>query len=281
MKAKKTIAAIMALGLVSQFALMGVLTSDSSDSSVESNSTYMGNSDIALSNYSASGDSSAATPQEETETEEESTEVTVTEDTVTVKAESTVVGTVAVTTVSSEVVEKALEALLEAGGTIFAVEAAVSEEGAAQVVISTSSLATLAQSDVAVSIPSQVGTVALNSEVLTSILSQLGDGDVQIAIAKADTSTLNEAQLAAFAEKEDRPVFDFSVGTEGVALSDFGGATVELSIPVTLPEEVDTDSIVVLAIDGEGNVTELETSYVDGIVTFAAQSSAIFMIDYQ
>lgn len=290
MNGKKITAAAVSLGLVSQFALMSF--ADSWDS-WEDLREQVFNGDISWGSLTSSEqyyyyngtyeDTSGSTEAEELEVEDDddddssgssssssSSDVEELAEGVVLEGDTVVVDLESLTT---ENVLLALETLLENGGNVFEIAAAVSEDGAVVVPMSNGIFAALAEAGVDLSIPSEVGNMTIGGEAMSAILEQLGSANVEIALASLDNSeALNEAQLEAVG---DKPAIQFSIN----GLADFGGAAVSLEMAYKLPSGVRSSAVVTRAIDEEGTTEDMETVYSSGYVSFGATKSAIFFVD--
>lgn len=212
--------------------------------------------------------------EDEVEEEEEEVEVEVVEDVEVVEgvvlSGTTVVVSAEALDVSS--VTAALDALLAAEGTSFEVAAAVSESGAVEVVLSADVFTALADAGVDVAIPSDLGSITIPSDSLSSILELVGGEDVAITLAPVAVENLSDAQVEKLAEKT---VIEFSLN----GLTDFGGAAVDLTVDYETPADVAEEDVVVKAIDEEGETEDMETSFIEKVLNFKATKSAIFFVD--
>jgi hypothetical protein len=84
------------------------------------------------------------------------------------------------------------------------------------------------------------------------------DGDLLFRISQLDTDALDDEAASRIG---DRPAYSFSVSQNGTAISDFGGGSVQISIPYTPAADEDPNAIVVYYIDGTGALQEIRGAY--------------------
>ncbi|HWR61448.1 MAG TPA: S-layer homology domain-containing protein, partial [Clostridia bacterium] len=112
--------------------------------------------------------------------------------------------------------------------------------------------------------------ITFDAKVLSAISEQAA-GEVKITVAKADASSLSEADRQKIG---DRPVFDFRVTGGDKTISQFGG-TVTVSVPYTPKEGEDINAIVIYYINSKG-----EAEAVPGCRYDAATGRVIFETDH-
>ncbi|MCL2002851.1 MAG: S-layer homology domain-containing protein [Oscillospiraceae bacterium] len=118
-------------------------------------------------------------------------------------------------------------------------------------------------------------TFTLDLEALETIF---GEGvTVEFVVEAVDVETLDDdvAELV-----EDRPVYDFSVLVNGVAVTEFGGGTISIAIPYELGDGEDAEAIVVYYLNADGELDVIRGYYDDGFVYFVTNHFSKFVIGY-
>lgn len=123
-----------------------------------------------------------------------------------------------------------------------------------------------AKTSTAATVPSaalkEAGEVELQNAAIkmdNSVLSQLGDADVDISVTEADKNSLELSD----ADKEklgNAPVYDFSMSTAGNAVSQFNGK-VTVTVPYTLQEGDDPENIAIWYIADNGKTETIAATY--------------------
>lgn len=128
----------------------------------------------------------------------------------------------------------------------------------------------------AVSTP--VASITFDAAALSTISGE-APGDVKIAAAKVDVTTLpEEAQQVV----GDRPVFSFSVTSGSKTISEFGG-NVEVSVPYIPKPEEDPNSIVIYYVNAEGELELVSDCVFDpatGTVRFTTNHFSRYAVGY-
>ncbi len=207
--------------------------------------------------------------------------------TATVATEPTVTGTGASATVDDETFKAALDAAAEAAGTgdEIKVVIAVGDTGDADTVdttINTGSLTTFRNSDATeLVIESDMGEITLSEAAVTSIATQATGANVTLSIGYADPEDMNEAQRK---RAGNNPVYDINILSDGVKISEFGGETLEITLPFTPTEPLtDGEVVKVYYLNDDGNLIDMKATYdaVSGTVTFVTDHLSLFMISVE
>ena len=115
-------------------------------------------------------------------------------------------------------------------------------------------------------------TVSLDAATVDAL-----EQEVKISVSPADLSQtgLSEAQKA---QVGDNTVYDFNMAyTDGTAITNFAGK-VTVSLPYTLAEGEDIDSIDVWYIDDQGNLAQMTGTYSNGYVTFETDHFSYYTV---
>lgn len=130
-----------------------------------------------------------------------------------------------------------------------------------------------------IKVNTSIGSITFNAKAVDAISENSAQGNINISIAKVDTSTLTDAMQK---KAGDNPVYDLSVTAGSTVISSFdqGRATVE--VPYTLKAGEDPDSIVVYYIDSKGNLSPVRGKYdlVSHTVRFTVGHFSNYMIGY-
>jgi hypothetical protein len=184
--------------------------------------------------------------------------------TVTTKVTPTLSGTTASAAIPASTAKNAVSSALKSAaesGTAPVVEIAldiIARADGMKVTLPTAAIETLSENENAVlAITSDVGDITLDSAALAAVAEQ-ASASVSVSIKPVDVSKLNERQKEAVG---DAPVYDISITSGNVAISDLDGGQATVSVPYELADGQDADGIVVYYLDDEGNIHKCETTY--------------------
>jgi hypothetical protein len=205
--------------------------------------------------------------------------------TVTTEISPTISGSTANATVPSGTANSAVSGVLEAAqanGTAPVVEIIVDVPARADsvaVTIPTAPLETLSgNEDAVLTVSSDVGGVTLDSAALSAIGAQAGN-NVTIRITPVEIDELTDEQKEAVG---DAPIFDVSIVSGGVSISDLDGGEATVSIPYELPAGKDPKAVAVYYRDDEGKLHECAAVYDQGtgMVSFIVKHFSKYVIGY-
>lgn len=185
--------------------------------------------------------------------------------------------------------EKTMETLISyaksaetAGGKAvikIAIPAVLVDSGAALTIPAASFHSMAADTSATLEISTGIATLSLNSAAVDSISSS-ASGDVVISMSQVNTSALSEQLQKTVG---DRPVYNFSVSSNGQSISDFGSGSATVSMPYTLRSNEDPNAVVVYYIDASGNLKTMQGQYdtATKTVSFVTSHFSYYMIGYK
>lgn len=193
-----------------------------------------------------------------------------------------------VATVTANQVEDAINqaktALTKAGagvGTTAQVEIKVTAPIAATTVatnIPKGAVATITDNKATLQVSTPVATIVFDNKALNTI-GEAASGDVRVTASTVKVTTLSkEAQQVI----GDRPVFNFSVTSEGKTISQFGGA-VTVSVPYTPNPSEDIEALVVYYVNSAGKLETVSSCSYDtktGTVKFTTTHFSTYAVGY-
>lgn len=103
-----------------------------------------------------------------------------------------------------------------------------------------------------------VASLTFDAKSLDSLGSQLTGANVDISIAKVDSTALPQDIKA---KVGDRPVFDISVTSGNKAITNFGGGKLQIAIPYTLRSGENKNAIIVNYIGSDGKLNTVRGRY--------------------
>ncbi len=124
-----------------------------------------------------------------------------------------------------------------------------------------------------------LGTLSFDKAMLMQLEGQT-DGALDISVQRVDPQSLSEDSRKLIGR---RPVYDFSISTNGTIISDFGGGTVAVSLPYTLTEGEDPDNVVIYYISESGELISVPNCVYNadtGTVTFATNHFSVYSVGY-
>jgi len=157
--------------------------------------------------------------------------------------------------------------------------AAADGTSAAEIIIPQTEFDELAGStDAELRIDAGIGTVTFDAASLETISGAASSGDITITIEQVNSKTLSDKVKEIVG---DRPVYDFSVMSGDTQVSSFGGS-VEISLPYTLGDGEDPDSVLVYYLGDAGNLQTVRGAYdtETGTVVFTTTHFSVYMIGY-
>lgn len=179
----------------------------------------------------------------------------------------------------AEAVDKAIAGAGTAEGTA-AVTVEIEAPGtvrAMEVMLPAEALGALAESEKAeLTVRSPMAEVNFDRAALAAILDQ-AEEEIRLVVTPVEKEEMTPAQ----AEKVgDQPVFELTLQSGGVVISNFGEGRATVTLPYTLKEGQQAEEIVVWYLAEDGQVTACETSYDAGagLVTFVTPHFSRYVI---
>ncbi|WP_449240981.1 S-layer homology domain-containing protein [Desulfoscipio gibsoniae] len=187
----------------------------------------------------------------------------------------------AIALVKSEDIDKLLENVKENGGTNIRIKVET-EETVNKVIVELpmDSVFDMASSALSMTIETPNGNVSLDSEALKTIVGK-GGGDVNFSIEQLDSDSLSEENRELVG---DHPVYALAIAANGRDVTDFGGGSVQVSLPYTPADDEDADKLTVYYLDDEGNAVRMTGAYYDeetGCMIFTTDHFSTFAVVYE
>lgn len=141
-----------------------------------------------------------------------------------------------------------------------------------QVVIEPEAIRHVADADAQLEIAGDVGTIKASTDVATSLSQR--ESPVSMSISLAD-----KTQMAPVIQSivGDRPTYQLTASSGEDSIHELGG-DVTVTIPYTLSEGEDPESIVVFYVDDDGILHAMPTSYENGVVSFTTNHFSYYTI---
>jgi hypothetical protein len=143
-----------------------------------------------------------------------------------------------------------------------------------------SSLSSIAsKTDAGLTVETTVGSITIPNGALASIASQAQGDTVTVSLESVDNTTLTPAQQEAVG---DSPVYDINVFSGGRNISGFGGESITISLPYTLPEGEDPSSVTVWYLNDAGVLEQIACTYdpLTGMATFTTDHLSYYVVGY-
>ncbi|GAA3407537.1 hypothetical protein GCM10020370_39290 [Paenibacillus hodogayensis] len=162
-------------------------------------------------------------------------------------------GTAAFATVTEKAVTDAIAFAEATSGTVEIKVEAPADAKTIELTIPRASVGAVAEGKAeALTIATPVASITFDNKVLTTIAGAAKD-DVKVSVSVVDPGTLS-VPAAILEMVADRPVFDFTVTSGNDKISNFDGGYATVTVPYTLKEGENTNSIVVYYLDINGNL---------------------------
>ncbi|MCF2945396.1 choice-of-anchor I family protein [Paenibacillus tarimensis] len=129
------------------------------------------------------------------------------------------------------------------------------------------------------SVNTQIGQMSFDKQSMSSLQRSL-QGTISFNVSSVDAASLPQSVQQAVA---GRPVVDFTVTTGGKAVTDFGGGTVQLSIPYTPAAGEDIQALVAYHVSGNGQLTAVNNGHYDaaaGRMVFKVKHFSTYAVGY-
>jgi hypothetical protein len=130
-----------------------------------------------------------------------------------------------------------------------------------------------------VTVTSSLGSVRLDGRAIASIAGQ-ASGPVTLSVTPADLSAMTANQRERIGT---RPVYDFSLVSEGKTISGFGGGRVTVTLPYVPAPGEDPNKIVIFYLDDRGALIAVPNCVYDpltGTVTFSTGHFSVYAVGY-
>lgn len=141
-----------------------------------------------------------------------------------------------------------------------------------QVVIEPEAIRHVADAGAQLEIAGDVGTIKASTDVATSLSQR--ESPVSMSISLADKTQMAPAIQSIVG---DRPTYQLTASSGEDSIHELGG-DVTVTIPYTLSEGEDPESIVVFYVDDDGILHAMPTSYENGVVSFTTDHFSYYTI---
>ena len=142
----------------------------------------------------------------------------------------------------------------------------------------TAAVDALVQEQMGLTVSTQQLQVTLDVKALATV-ADLADGQaLNLQMAVVETEALTETQQAALAGKNVAAAIQVSIYSGNDYIHDFQGGKAQVQIPFTPAAELSGAEYVVLYVSDDGKITEMETEYKDGILSFTTDHFSSFVI---
>lgn len=125
------------------------------------------------------------------------------------------------------------------------------------------------------------GNEVLDGPAAKSIAGQAADAEVKVTLNRLDPEKdLNEQQKEIVGSA---PVYNISITSGGVRVTDFDGGLAAITLPYELKEGEEAAGVVVYHLDANGNLTKMEASYdiQTKTITFITNHLSLYMVAYE
>jgi len=149
-----------------------------------------------------------------------------------------------------------------------------------EVIIPQTKLAEIAEdTDSSFRIVSSLVSVTFDAKALDTISGADSGGNIVVSANIVDPATLSEKDRAKVA---GRPVYDLSITNGDTQVSDFGGGKATISIPYTLAEGENPQSVVIYYLANDGTLKTIRGRYIpeEKAVVFTTSHFSNFIIGY-
>ena len=153
------------------------------------------------------------------------------------------------------------------------------EETVTSVTVPVSSLTDVAEAEKELLIETSEVVVTLDSKTIEKVVEQSGTAtNIKIEVAKVEDTALNEEQKESIKDKEVACIISAEIIANGQKISDFGGGIVKVEIPFTPEEGTTASDYKVIYIADDGQITDIETKYVDGALVLELEHFSEYAI---
>ncbi len=136
------------------------------------------------------------------------------------------------------------------------------------------------KTDADIKVNTGIGSVSFSTKAVESIAGNITNGNVQIGISRADTTTLADNVKAIIG---DNSVYSLSVASGDKNITTFGGGTVTVSLPYKLSTGEDPDKIIIYYISPSGTLVTVPNCKYDtetGTVIFTTTHFSSYTISH-
>ena len=132
-----------------------------------------------------------------------------------------------------------------------------------------SKISEAAGSEKSVEIALSDATVGFDPDAIAALAEKAGDKGVSISAESSGVEVLNKEQKEQLKNESVVAVIELNAFAGEEAIHDFGGGTVTVAVPFTLPDGADGEDFVVAYIADDGKVTLMPTKFIGGKLVFS------------
>lgn len=180
--------------------------------------------------------------------------------------------------ITEEGMQQVLDKAVSEDADVATIELPEAEPPIQNLVLPTSAVDSLVQEQVALTVSTQQLQVTLDAQVLATVASQINSETLNLEMAVVETESLSEAQKTAIAGKNVAAAIQMSICSGSNYIHDFQGGKAQVKIPFTPSAEAAGAEYVVLHVADDGKITEMETEYKDGILSFTTDHFSTFVV---
>lgn len=136
----------------------------------------------------------------------------------------------------------------------------------------------LASNQTAVSVKLPEATVTLDKTAVSAINTQAGTAAVTLVAKQTDKTAMSAPQTEALKGTKVHQYLSLEAKAGATKISDFGGGKVTVSVPFAIPTGKKAADFVVAYVADNGKVTEMPTTYQDGVISFETTHFSDYII---
>lgn len=132
------------------------------------------------------------------------------------------------------------------------------------------------QTSVEVKLPEM--TVTFDKAAVSAINTQSGDNAIKLVAKKVEKTALNAPQKEMLEKTAVHQVLSLEATAGATKISDFGDGKVTVSVPFAIPAGKKAADFAVAYVADNGKVTEMPTTYKDGVISFETTHFSSYVI---
>lgn len=136
----------------------------------------------------------------------------------------------------------------------------------------------LAGNQTAVEIKMPEMTVTFDKTAISAVNQQAGNSAVTLVAKAVEKTVLNAPQKEALEKAKVHQYISLEANAGQTKISEFGGGKVTVSVPFTLPAGKTGADFVVAYVADNGKVTQMPTTYKDGVISFETTHFSSYVI---
>jgi hypothetical protein len=136
----------------------------------------------------------------------------------------------------------------------------------------------LANNQTAVEVKLPEATVTLDKTAISAINTQAGTANVTLVAKQTDKTAMSAPQTEALKDTKVHQYLSLEAKAGTTKISDFGGGKVTVSMPFAIPTGKKAADFVVAYVADNGKVTEMPTTYKDGVISFETTHFSDYII---